>query len=439
MMRAVVFALLVTLGCKKTDNASDKKVVSNESGVVAKKAIPQVEPPFDLATPPADAIKTSSGLVYKTIKANPSGELPKRNDTVMIKYTGWRVASGETFFSNMKEAAPMPLNLASAARGFSEGLQLVRKGEKAMLWLPPEIGLKNQPAGKAGETLAYEVELVDIVEAPAVPTDLTAPPPTAKTTKGGTKYITVRPGTGTDKARAFDEVTFHVTAWDAEGRMFDTTEMKSSKPPAKVVPFRQAKPMEEVLTQMVAGERVRFWVDGAKMQTPAAPQPNLPTGPLTYEVEVLQIEKKVPPPTTPPDVAQPPGGAKKTPLGVFYKVLKAGPGGPKPTATSSVKVHYSGWTTDGRMFDSSVTNNAPATFGLSSVIKGWTDGIPLMSVGDRYRFWIPDHLAYKDQPGRPQGMLVFDVELLEILPGAAPDHPHGGHGGHGGHDDGHGH
>ena len=95
----------------------------------------------------------------------------------------------------------------------------------------------------------------------------------------------------------------------------------------------------------------------------------------------------------------------------------------------SVRVHYTGWTVDGRMFDSSVIKGEPAEFNLRGVIAGWTEGIPLMSVGDRFRFWIPDHLAYKGQPDRPQGMLVFDVELIEIKPPAAsPDNPHGGHG-----------
>ncbi len=432
MYRVLLLLIVVCISCKKASQDSDSAAKVTGPGVAP--AALTVVPPLDLKTPPADATRRPSGLVYKTLVAAPTNPAPKQNDTVMIKYTGWRQASGETFFSNMKEDKPMPLNLATTARGFTEALQLVRKGEKAVLWLPPEIGLKNQPPGKAGETLVYEVEVVDIVAAPAVPADVAAPPVTAKQTKSGIKYVTVRPGTGTEKARSYDDVTFNVTAWDAEGRMFDTTEMKT-KPAAKVAPFGQAKPMEEVLTAMVAAERVRFWADATKMQTSSAPQANLPQGQLCYEIEIVQIDKKNPPPPTPADVAKPPGDAKKTAAGVFYKVLKAGPGGPKPASTNSVKVHYSGWTTDGRMFDSSVTKNEPATFALNGVIKGWTDGIPLMSVGDRYRFWIPDELAYKGQEGRPQGMLVFDVELLEIKQGGAPD-PHGG--GHG-HDDGHGH
>src|SRR6185295_2971181 len=133
-----------------------------------------------------------------------------------------------------------------------------------------------------------------------------------------------------------------------------------------------------------------------------------------------------PAPETPKDVAAPPKDAKKSPKGVSYKVLKAGKGGPKPKASDTVKVHYSGWTTDGKMFDSSVTRGQPAEFPLTGVIAGWTDGIPVMSVGDKVRFWIPEELAYKGAPGRPQGVLVFEVELLEIKdPAKADPHGHG--------------
>jgi peptidylprolyl isomerase len=70
------------------------------------------------------------------------------------------------------------------------------------------------------------------------------------------------------------------------------------------------------------------------------------------------------------------------------------------------------------MFDSSELRGEPASFNLNGVIAGWTDGIPVMTVGDRVRFWIPEELAYKGAPDKPAGMLVFDVELLEIVPPA---------------------
>jgi peptidylprolyl isomerase len=66
------------------------------------------------------------------------------------------------------------------------------------------------------------------------------------------------------------------------------------------------------------------------------------------------------------------------------------------------------------MFDSSIPRGQPISFGLGDVIKGWTEGVQLMTVGEKTRFWIPDTLAYKDQAGRPQGTLVFDIELLEF-------------------------
>jgi len=113
----------------------------------------------------------------------------------------------------------------------------------------------------------------------------------------------------------------------------------------------------------------------------------------------------------PADVAAPPEDAKITPAGLFSKVLKEGTGTEHPNAYSVVTVHYTGWTTDGEMFDSSVQRGKPSTFRLDRVIKGWTEGLQLMVVGEKRRFWIPENLAY-GKNGRIPGMLVFDVEMF---------------------------
>ena len=97
-----------------------------------------------------------------------------------------------------------------------------------------------------------------------------------------------------------------------------------------------------------------------------------------------------------------------------------GTGDQHPDAWDSVTVHYSGWTTDGNLFDSSVVRGEPTSFPLNRVIPGWTEGVQLMVVGEKRRFWIPEKLAYQGQPGRPAGMLVFDVELLGIEDAPAP-------------------
>lgn len=116
----------------------------------------------------------------------------------------------------------------------------------------------------------------------------------------------------------------------------------------------------------------------------------------------------------PEDVAAPPANATRTESGLASRVLEAGTGTAHPAATDRVTVHYTGWTTDGQMFDSSRTRGEPATFPLDGVIRGWTEGVQLMVVGEKRRFWIPEALAYQGRPGAPQGMLVFDVELISF-------------------------
>ena len=116
----------------------------------------------------------------------------------------------------------------------------------------------------------------------------------------------------------------------------------------------------------------------------------------------------------PPDVAAPPADAVKTPSGLATRVISPGSGTQHPRANSRVNVHYSGWTTDGQMFDSSVARAEPISFGLNQVIPGWTEGVQLMVEGEQRRLWIPEKLAYGGVRGAPQGMLVFDVELIKI-------------------------
>jgi len=115
----------------------------------------------------------------------------------------------------------------------------------------------------------------------------------------------------------------------------------------------------------------------------------------------------------PADVDAPPKGTPMSDSGLASRVLVEGSGSEHPTAASTVTVHYTGWTTDGEMFDSSVVRGQPATFPLNRVIKGWTEGLQLMVVGEKRRFWIPADLAYGES-GRVPGMLVFDIELLEF-------------------------
>ena len=106
-----------------------------------------------------------------------------------------------------------------------------------------------------------------------------------------------------------------------------------------------------------------------------------------------------------------------TESGLQYEILVSGDG-PKPTTSDQVTVHYHGTLTDGTVFDSSVDRGQPATFGVTQVIKGWTEALQLMSVGDKWKLTIPSNLAYGDQGAGgmigPGATLVFEVELLGI-------------------------
>ncbi|HEY0886014.1 MAG TPA: FKBP-type peptidyl-prolyl cis-trans isomerase [Ramlibacter sp.] len=111
-------------------------------------------------------------------------------------------------------------------------------------------------------------------------------------------------------------------------------------------------------------------------------------------------------------------GVFTTPSGLQYMVLRQG-NGPRPRATDTVRVNYHGTLLDGTVFDSSYERGQPVEFGLDQVIPGWTEGLGLMPVGAKYRFWIPANLGYGEKgtqggPIGPNATLVFDVELLAI-------------------------
>ena len=243
----------------------------------------------------------------------------------------------------------------------------------------------------------------------AAPPDVAAPPADATTTASGLASRALRPGTGQDHPAAVDSVTVHYTGWTTDGKMFDSSVKRGT--PTTFPLDRVIAGWTEGLQLMVVGEKRRFWIPEKLAYQGRAGRP---AGMLVFDVELLSFKAAPKPPETPEDVAGIPMDATRTKSGLASRVLTPGTGDQHPKASSSVTVHYSGWTTDGKMFDSSVKRGKPATFPLRQVIKGWTEGLQLMVVGEKRRFWIPEKLAYQGRAGSPAGMLVFDVELLGI-------------------------
>jgi peptidylprolyl isomerase len=247
------------------------------------------------------------------------------------------------------------------------------------------------------------------VAAFAPPPDLTMPPADAAKSASGLVSRVVRAGDSTEKPGANDVVTVQYTGWAAsDGRMFDSS---LTRPMPSMFPLNRAMAgWRECVGLMVLHEVRRCWVPEALAYKGTAGRPK---GTVVFDIELL--DTRLSPTVAPPDVKEPPADAKKTPAGLSYKVLRPGTGTRHPTTFSKVTVHYSGWTTDGKLFDSSIARGTPATFDLGGgVIRGWTEGVPLMVEGERTRIWIPQDLAYKGEAGSPRGMLVFDIDLIKI-------------------------
>lgn len=239
----------------------------------------------------------------------------------------------------------------------------------------------------------------------AAPPDVAAPPADAEKTASGLAYKVLQKSEQNRKPAATDLVRVNYTGWKTDGSMFDSSHKRGR--PAVFEVGGVIPGWIEGLQLMNVGEKWRFWIpQNLAYDGRAGP----PAGMLVFDVELLDIVT----PVTPKNVAKAPKNALVTDSGLASVVLEKGTGQTRPTATSMVEVHYSGWTTDGELFDTSAKKGTPARFPLNRVIAGWTEGVQLMVQGEKRRFWIPEKLAYGGRPGKPAGMLVFDIELVGI-------------------------
>lgn len=243
-------------------------------------------------------------------------------------------------------------------------------------------------------------------QASPAPPDVRAVPAEAQRTASGLASRLLEPGKDERRATDKDVVTVHYTMWTTDGKTVDST--RSRNAPARFALENVIAGWRECVTLMSVGEKRRCWIPPALAYKG---QKGRPAGMLVFDIELLSAEAS--PTIPPPNVSAPPEDASRTASGLAYTVLEPGTGARKPYDSSRVTVHYTGWTTDGRMFDSSVMRGEPTQFRLNEVIKGWTEGVQLMVEGEKTRFWIPENLAYA-QGGGPKGMLVFDIELIEI-------------------------
>ncbi len=257
---------------------------------------------------------------------------------------------------------------------------------------------------KLALALAFSALPLFAADQPTPPADLANPPADAVRAENGLVTKILTPGNGGTERLADDGLArVRYTVWKSDGTLVQHLPAPRS---AVIGKSKMLPGWGTAVQQMAIGEVRRAWIPSS-----------LGAGKIkegetfVIDTELLELIEA---PKTPEDVAAVPADASRTASGIAYKVLRPGSGTTHPRRTSVVTVHYSGWTTDGKLFDSSLLKGEPAEFRLTGVIKGWTEGVQLMVEGEKRRFWIPARLAYGNDRKMPQGMLVFDIELLKI-------------------------
>jgi peptidylprolyl isomerase len=239
---------------------------------------------------------------------------------------------------------------------------------------------------------------------PLPPPDLKTPPDDAQKSADGLLSKTLEAGTAGEHPGDADFVHVRYAVWKAsDGSVIDFTR---SEIPTFVEMYKLLPGMREMFAQMTPGERSRAWIP-ASLGAGKIKEGDM----FVVDAQLVDV---VHPPSTPADLAAPPADATKNSSGLAYKILAPGVGTVHPRKRDKVLVNYSGWTTDGKMIDSSIVKGEPAELSLEQVIPGWVEGLELMTEGEKVRLWIPQKLAYKGEAGMPAGMLVFEVELIKI-------------------------
>jgi FKBP-type peptidyl-prolyl cis-trans isomerase len=409
--------------------------------------------------------KTANNLEYLFLK-DQAGTKFIQDGSIVKMHIRTKIADSAMFDSyKMNNNEPIEQPLTKQFLGaFMEGFALLTAGDSAILRLPIDTAFKGSPMppfAKSGDKVSYEVKIISVktkAEADAEKEKAskvqngiddkllkeyikTKNLKTAKTASG-IYYVIDKKGNG-KHATAADKVKVHYKGYKLDGSTFDSS-------------YDRGQPIEFPLSGVIKGwtEGIPLFEEGGKgtllIPSSLAYGQNAPPGStikanevLLFDVELIKINPEPEVVEAPSPVKAAPAAeevnspdpstqdqliqdfikknnlnAQKTASGLYYVIDKKG-NGKHATAADQVKVHYKGTLLDGTKFDSSYDRNEPITFPLSGVIRGWTEGIPLFEEGGKGKLIIPSALGYGPNGAggviKPNEILVFDVELLQII------------------------
>lgn len=352
-------------------------------------------------------LSTDSGLQYSVLSRSESDERPKVGDLVTAHYSGW-FPDGKLFDSSVARNEPFVFTVGSGViKGWSEGIQLMAKGDRFKFTIPYQLAygpIGRPPVIPAKATLVFEIELLDF--------DSMQSDPKARIDRpDGVSYETIKRGRG-DLCGDNKIYQIEYRLFGKDNRLLDGTEMSGTLLGWKQI---EKAPFMPGLAALMRRDGVMRAEVPVKMFNIG----NLPRHWGEYEpddrlVWILTMKTFADKPVF-PEVAE--EDWTKLPSGLEYQVVEEGEGA-QPVATDYVQVQYSGWLTDGTLFDTSRLSRNPSGFNLDQVISGWTEGVQRMREGSTYRFRIPAELGYgarsptPDIP--PNSTLVFEIELVQV-------------------------
>jgi peptidylprolyl isomerase len=408
---------------EEADAASAEETASIE-GPAASADTPAIPPvsdrmPQDISED--EYTETETGLQYYDLVEG-DGASPEDGSIVAMNYAIWLIdeASGEPVIIDDSFALGQPLTFILGSQqvfpGWEEGTMGMEQGGSRQLIIPGELGFGEagvpQMGIPANATLAMEIELVEVREAPAAEA---LSEDEYETTDSGLQIAVLEEGTGDEEAEAGDTVTVAFTIWVADSERYFTGSETTGQPFTFPIGSGAVFPgWDEGVTGMVLGEKRQLLVPSDLGLGEQSVGDVLPANSdLLMEVELMDLVK----PRRATEIDE--SDYEETDSGLKYYDLIEG-GGATPEEGQTVVVHYTGWLEDGTQFDSSLDRGEPFEFpiGTGSVIPGWDEGVATMQVGGVRQLVIPADLAYGDTGAGatipPGATLIFEVELLEV-------------------------